>query len=238
MRSIPVYLRAGSEGNSSTLRRRSPREGPRPRDKSGQTRTPAAPGTPRSPMPADDTAYGGVGLERGRVDGHRPPLQQTGRREALLHPREDRAMRLQRNQPPRPRQGRMIRCRRVEAEPDELAHGQRVRGAPRDPALGVEPFEVTDQQASGSTARAADSAAPSPARRTADIPFPRTGRSSPRRGRHSAWRRTDGPARLAARRSAPTSVSARSCVCPCHGRSVRGQPLWAVLLSPTFTTGC
>src|SRR5213593_3927189 len=40
----------------------------------------------------------------------------------------------------------MIRRGGVEAQPHEAAHGQRVRGAPRDAALGVQALEVADQQ--------------------------------------------------------------------------------------------
>ena len=40
----------------------------------------------------------------------------------------------------------MIRCGGVKAQPHEAAHGQRVRGAPRDATLGVQALEVADQQ--------------------------------------------------------------------------------------------
>ena len=40
----------------------------------------------------------------------------------------------------------MIRGRRVEAEPHEAADRERIGRPPGDPALGVEPFEVAEQQ--------------------------------------------------------------------------------------------
>ena len=95
---------------------------------------------------ADDAPHGGVGLQRCRVDRHGPALQQAGGLQSLLRPGEDRAMRLERDQPPGARNRGVIRRCRIEAEPHEAAHGQRVRGAPRDAALGIEPFEVPDQQ--------------------------------------------------------------------------------------------
>src|SRR4029453_1917572 len=93
--------------------------------------------------------------------------------------------------------------------------------------------------ASGSTGPAADSVGPSRGRRTADTPPLRTGRTRPRRGWRSAWRRTDGPARPATRWSAPTSASVRSCVCPSPWAALYGHPVAAgegFLMA--FTTGC
>src|SRR5262249_15775072 len=97
--------------------------------------------------PADETPHGSVGRPPGWSRRLLPAaLQHAGGREAFPHPREDRPMGLQGDQPPRPRHRRVIRGRHGEAEPDELAQARRVRGAPPEPALGVEPFEVPDPQ--------------------------------------------------------------------------------------------
>ena len=62
-----------------------------------------------------DAAHRGVRFERGRVDRDRFPREQPGFDEALLHPGEDRAVRLQVDQAPRPRNRRMIRRRLLHA---------------------------------------------------------------------------------------------------------------------------
>src|SRR3989454_265587 len=93
-----------------------------------------------------DAAHRGVGLQRRRVDRHGAPLEQASRGETLLHPGEDGAMRFHVDQPPRARERRVIRGRGVEAEPHEATDRERIGRAPGNPALGVEPFEVAEQQ--------------------------------------------------------------------------------------------
>ena len=74
------------------------------------------------------------------------PLHQAGFAEALQHPGKQIPMRLEIDQPARPRDRRMIRRRLGEGEAQEVAERQRIRRAPRDGALRVQPFEVPDQQ--------------------------------------------------------------------------------------------
>ena len=62
-------------------------------------------------------------------------------------------MHLDVDQPPRPRQRRVVRRRLVQVEVQELADAQRVGGPPRDRALRVQPFEVAEQQQSEVAAR-------------------------------------------------------------------------------------
>src|SRR4051812_4199287 len=47
----------------------------------------------------------------------------------------------------------MIRSFLIEPVPDELSQGQRIGHAPRNPALGIDAFKVTDQQHSEVHAR-------------------------------------------------------------------------------------
>jgi len=97
-------------------------------------------------VPADEAAHGGIRFQRGRVERHRPPLQQFGGHHPLLHPREARSMRFHVDQAAGAREGGMIRRRGVEPEADEAPHGQRIRGAPCDAALGVQAFGIADEQ--------------------------------------------------------------------------------------------
>jgi hypothetical protein len=149
------------------------------------------------------------------------------RSEAFLQPREDGAMRLERNQPQRPRNRRVIRRRRVEAMPTKLSTSS--ESAAR---------HAISQQADVPVRRKTRPA-PSPGRRTADTRPSRTARSRPRRGSRSAWDRTDGAATLATRWSTPTSASARWRVCPSPWAALYGPPVVVgegFLM--TFTTGC
>ena len=146
---------------------------------------------------------------------------------------------LQRDQPPRPRDRRVIRGRRVEAEPDEArARPASPRRATRSRARS-RALRSSRPAASGSTGPAADSAAPSPARRTADTPL-----SANRSKLASSRMRVQlGVERMPRRdrQFGGRHPHRRLLALPfahCHGRSVRGHPLRAVLLSPTFTTGC
>jgi hypothetical protein len=73
----------------------------------------------------------------GRVHGERLAAQQMGLDQALLHPREHGLMRLDVDQTSGARDRRMIGCRLVEAQAQEVSHSQRVRRPPRDPASGA-----------------------------------------------------------------------------------------------------
>ena len=53
------------------------------------------------------------------------------------------------NEPPRPRHGRVIRRRLVQLQAEKRPHAQRIGRAPCDRTLGVQPFEVTEQQQAG-----------------------------------------------------------------------------------------
>src|SRR5262249_29403829 len=66
--------------------------------------------------------------------------------QSFLHPREDRPVRFHVNQAARARDRGVIGRGAVEAKAHEAAYGQRIRRAPGDAALRVEPFEVSDQQ--------------------------------------------------------------------------------------------
>ena len=74
------------------------------------------------------------------------PFDQARVREPLQHPREDRLVRLEIDQAARARNRRMIRRRLRQHQPEKLAQRKRIRRTPRDRALGVQAFEVADQQ--------------------------------------------------------------------------------------------
>ena len=76
---------------------------PRGRGEPGQKRLIALAG-----VAPHDAAHRGVRLERGGIDRHGLPLEQSRLDESLLHPREDGAVRLDIDQAPRPRDRRMI----------------------------------------------------------------------------------------------------------------------------------
>jgi hypothetical protein len=57
-------------------------------------------------------------------------------------------MRLQIDQPPRARDGRVIRRLLVQLHLQKPPQRQRIRRPPRDPALTVDPLEIADQQQS------------------------------------------------------------------------------------------
>ena len=79
---------------------------------------------------ADDTAQGRIRFQRRRVDPDDCPFHQAGSGQALQHPSEDRAMRLQINQPTRPRNRRVVRRRLIQPDTERVAQRQRVRRAP------------------------------------------------------------------------------------------------------------
>jgi hypothetical protein len=57
----------------------------------------------------DDAPHGRVRLEGRRIDRHGLAGEQSGLDESLLHPREHRPVRLEIDQPSRPRNGRVVR---------------------------------------------------------------------------------------------------------------------------------
>ena len=125
------------------------------------------------------------------------------------HPREHRLVRLQVDQPPRPRNRRVIGRRVVHRQAQEVAQGERIRRPPRDPALGVDALEVADQQQPEVDARRQTRTAHRVGverRRCAR----RTDRSRPREEARSGADRTGAPGRPASRWSAPTAPLARS----------------------------
>src|SRR3954463_11344066 len=81
-------------------------------------------------------------------------------REPLQDPGEDGFVRFQIDQAPGSRNRRMIRRRIWQHQPEKLAERQGIRRTPRDGALGIQAFEVSDQQqskvASGRQTRPAD----------------------------------------------------------------------------------
>jgi hypothetical protein len=93
-----------------------------------------------------DAPQGRIGLERGGVDADRLALDQIRRRQHLQDPCEDRPVRLHVDQPPRARDRRVLRRRFLQPQAQKPAERERVRGAPRDAALRIDPFEVADQQ--------------------------------------------------------------------------------------------
>ena len=74
------------------------------------------------------------------------PLHQTRLGQSLQHPGEDRLVCLEIDQAPRAENRRMIGRRLRRRQSEKLAQGKRIDRPPRDRALGVQPFEVADQQ--------------------------------------------------------------------------------------------
>ena len=95
---------------------------------------------------ADDRTQRRVRLERRRVNADRLPVDQTCIRETLQHPREDRLVRLEIDQPPRARNRRVIRRRLWQHESEKLAQRKRIGRSPGNRALRIQTFEVADQQ--------------------------------------------------------------------------------------------
>ena len=97
-------------------------------------------------IPSHDAPQRRVRLQRGRIDPDRLPLDEIRRRQDLQDPREDRAVCLQIDEAPRPRDRRVFRRDFVQAQAQKPTKGERVGGAPRDPALRVDTLEVPNQQ--------------------------------------------------------------------------------------------
>ena len=103
-----------------------------------------------------------VGFQRRRIDADGLALDEAGQRQHLQDPGQDGTVGLQIDQAAAPRDRRVLGRRLVQSQAHEATEGQRIRRAPRDPALGIDPFEVPDQQQSEIGARRQ---ARSPARR-------------------------------------------------------------------------
>ena len=94
-----------------------------------------------------------VRLQRRRVHADGLPLDQPRGRQHPQHPGEHLPVGLESEPPPRARQRRVVRRRRVQRQPEKPPQAEGVRHPPRNPALAVEPFEVADQQAAEVHAR-------------------------------------------------------------------------------------
>jgi hypothetical protein len=81
------------------------------------------------------------------------PLTKARVGEALQHPGEDGFVRLQIDQPTGARDRGMVGRRLRQHQAEKLAQGKRVRRTPRNGALGIQTFEVADQQQAGVAAR-------------------------------------------------------------------------------------
>jgi len=95
----------------------------------------------------DERAQRRVGLQRGGVDGDGPAGQQPFAGQQRQRPAEHGAMGFQIEPAAGARQRRMIRRRLVELVVEEAPQRQRIGDAPGDGALGIEAFEVADEQA-------------------------------------------------------------------------------------------
>jgi hypothetical protein len=93
-----------------------------------------------------DRAHRRRSLQRGRINALPLALQQAAIRQALQNPSENFTVRLQVDQPPRPRDRRVIRRRLRDPHAYELPQRQRIGQAPRDAALTIDSFEIADRQ--------------------------------------------------------------------------------------------
>ena len=130
-----------------------------------------------SRVPPLDAPHRRVRFQRRRINADRLSPDQPRSRHPLQNPREHRYVRLHIDQSTRPGQRRLVWRRLGHIQVQEGPPAQRVRHPLRNPAFRRQALEVADEQASGNTAPAADSAAPSASRRT-----PRT---APRRRRRT-----------------------------------------------------
>src|ERR1035437_5901260 len=99
-----------------------------------------------SAVPPHDASQRRIRFPRRRVDSQRLAFQQSLLRDHSQHPREDFPVRFNIDQPPRPRDRRVIRRHLLQPDPQKPSQPQRVRCPPRPPALPVQPLEVPDQQ--------------------------------------------------------------------------------------------
>jgi hypothetical protein len=100
----------------------------------------------RARVAPHDASQRRVRFQRGRINPNRLAFDQALVGEPLQDPREDGFVRFEIDQAPGPRNRRMIRRRLGQHQPEKLAERKGIRGAPRDGALGVQAFEVADQQ--------------------------------------------------------------------------------------------
>src|SRR5450755_1231875 len=91
-------------------------------------------------------AHRRVGLQRRRINRDPLPLQQPTIRQHTQHPSEYFPMGVQIDQPPRPRDGGVIRRVLVQANAHKTPQRQRVRQPPSNAALRPDALEIPDQQ--------------------------------------------------------------------------------------------
>ena len=114
------------------------------------TPSPDRSGTPRNSLPCP-AARSSASPPRLPASSHRCRLACPSTvpiRQQPQHPAEHFAVRLHIDQPPRPRDRRVIRRRLRQTNAHKLPQRQRVRQPPRDPSLAVDSLEVADQQRS------------------------------------------------------------------------------------------
>ena len=87
-----------------------------------------------------------IRLQRRRVDTHRPAPHQARVGELLPHPGEHRRMGLDAQQPPRPRDRRVVGRRRRRRQTQERPQTQRIGRTPRHRPLRVEAFDIPHPQ--------------------------------------------------------------------------------------------
>ena len=100
-----------------------------------------------------DAAQRRIRFQRRRINADGLALHQARVGEALQHPGEDRLVRLEIDQATRARNRRMIRRRLRQHQSEKLAQRKRIRGTPRNGALGIQAFEIADQQQAEVAAR-------------------------------------------------------------------------------------
>ena len=95
-------------------------------------------------LPAHDRPERGVGLHRRGVHADPLALYQTVLGDQRQHPAEHLLVDLMRQPAPRLRQPGVVRHPVGRLQAQKLPQRQRVRAAPLDPALGVDPLEIAD----------------------------------------------------------------------------------------------
>jgi hypothetical protein len=155
-------------------------------------------------VPPHDAAQSRIRLQRRRVDAHSLAIHQARVRKALQHPGEDRLVRLKIDQATRPRDRRVIGRRLRQHQAEKVAQRKRIGSAPGDPALGVDAFEVANQQQSEIDPRG-QAGGPSWRRRSRHIALRRRRRSRALATADSTDDRTDDSRPSASSSPSPTS---------------------------------
>src|SRR6185437_89488 len=101
----------------------------------------------------NDRAHRRVSLQRRRVHADRLALDEPGPVQYAQHPREDRLMRLQIDQPPRSRDRRVVGRQLAGRHAQKITQAERVGSPPGDPTLAVDALEEPEQQAAEVDAR-------------------------------------------------------------------------------------